>query len=194
MEKNTLRARIIGAILGLTTAAALWTMAAPSVHADGTDSGNTGAIRGGVFLPLNDSSRKAFGQVYGNGGIDYIFQSHNLQDRSMFSVDFIQGQQHGNTIQMIPVTIGEQYIQGPHANGVRPFYEVGAGAYFTHVKHPGDLDFNGSDTHNAVTYGGYAGVGLDLTSNFFVDARYHLVQPIKNTNFEGVQFSLGVRF
>jgi hypothetical protein len=193
MQMSKLTVRLLAAAIPVIAAAALLASASPA-SADSTTNQTVGAIRIGAFNPTNANTRRDFGLYDLEGGLDYTFQQTGLSERANVSIDFLETTKHGNELQTIPVTIGQQVIGGARSGGVREYVGYGIGAYFEHFNEPGTGNFNGSSTHNQVAYGGFLNAGLDLTTNLFIDARYHIVTPVKNINTDGIELTAGVRF
>jgi hypothetical protein len=178
----------------LAIAMAATAFAAPAVHAQVNKSDTTGAIRLGAYIPVNSNTQQTYGRYYWAGGLDYYFQQNGVDQRSNFSVDYTSYTDGNNYLRIIPVTVGQQSILPARGRGVRPYVGYGIGAYFVHVKNPSNPSFGASDTVNSTVYGGYMQAGLDLTDNLFVDARYHIVSPVKNVNTDSFELTAGVRF
>ncbi len=160
-----------------------------------TKSPTVAAIRGGAYFPFNSTTKSSVGKVWAGGGLDYNIQQKPGMTRTVLSVDYIERSSGGNTIRLIPVTIGEFNLQGAgegQNNNVRPYLGLGVGAYFVHQTLPSNQLGNAkSDT---TTIGGYLGAGLDISSNFLVEARYHILPKIGGINSSGLQITAGVRF
>ena len=177
----------------LAIAAAAMSFAAPAVHAQSTTS-TIGAIRLGEYIPVNSATQQTYGRYYLTGGLDYYFQQNQTTSRSVISVDYTEFSKSGNDIRVIPVTIGQQSMEAARGQSVRPYIGYGVGAYFIHLKDPNDTNFGGSDTENATAFGGFLEAGLDLTTNLFLDARYHIVTPVKSVNTDSLEITAGLRF
>ncbi len=157
------------------------------------------AVRGGAYFPFNRTTKNAVGKTWGGGGLDYAFQQKPGLSRTVLSVDYIERSSGGNTIRLIPVTIGQFTLQGAgqgQNNNVRPYLGIGVGAYFVHQTVPAALPTAQVTTqsNNTTTIGGYLGAGLDISSNFLVEARYHILPKIGGINSSGLQITAGVRF
>ncbi len=176
--------------------------AAPSAQAQtppDTKSPTVFAVRGGAYFPFNRTTKNEVGKTWAGGGLDYVIQQKPGLSRTLLSVDYIERSSGGSTIRLIPVTIGEFTLQGAgegQTNNVRPYLGIGVGAYFVHQKVPSVLPTAQAFTQNndTTTIGGYLGAGLDISSNFLVEARYHILPKIGGINSSGLQITAGVRF
>ncbi len=160
-----------------------------------TKSPSIAAVRLGAYFPFNRTTKNDVGKTWAGGGLDYNIQQKPGMARTVLSVDYIERSSGGNTIRLIPVTIGEFTLQGAgegQSNNVRPYFGIGTGAYFVHQKLPAT---DGSTQKNdTTTLGGYLAAGLDISSNFLVEARYHILPKIGGINSSGLQVTAGVRF
>lgn len=172
--------------------------AAPSAQAQtppDTKSPTIFAVRGGAYFPFNSTTKRSVGKTWASGGLDYVFQQKAGLSRTVLSVDYIERSSGGNTIRLIPVTIGQFTLQGAgegQNNNVRPYLGIGVGAYFVHQALPDNQ--LGSTRNDTTTIGGYLGAGLDISSNFLVEARYHILPKVGGINSSGLQITAGVRF
>lgn len=173
-------------------------LAAPSAHAQtpaDTKSPPIAAIRLGAYFPFNRTAKNFVGKTWAGGGLDYVIQQKPGMSRTLLSVDYIERSGNGSTIRLIPVTIGQFMLQsageGQNSN-VRPYLGIGVGAYFVHQNLP---TVNGTmQSNDTTTIGGYLSAGLDISSNFLVEARYHILPKIGGVNSTGLQLTAGVRF
>jgi hypothetical protein len=152
-----------------------------------------GAIRGGIFLPTDNATSKNLGKYVGSAGLDISFAQSPYSYRSNISVDYMEESLHGNNLRMIPVTVNQIWYGGSGVSRIRPYFGLGMGAYFIHVRDSEDPSI-ASNGDNKTDYGGFAAIGSDLGSNLFVDLRYHVVGSVEDLNADGFQASLGVRF
>ncbi len=173
-------------------------LASPSAQAQtpaDTKSPPVAAVRLGAYFPFNRTAKNFVGKTWAGGGLDYAFQQKPGLSRTLLSVDYIERSSGGSTIRLIPVTIGQFQLQGAgegQNNNVRPYLGIGVGAYFVHQNLPQtDGTMHSNDT---TTIGGYLGAGLDISSNFLVEARYHILPKVGGVNSTGLQLTAGVRF
>jgi outer membrane protein W len=175
----------------LTLLAAARPAAAQTELPTASDNQPIAALRGGVYFPFNSNLKNNGGKTLYSGGLDYVIQHKVGQNRTELSVDYIERSSGGHDIRIIPVTIGSFTLQSGQ-NGVRPYVGVGVGAYFVHQNLPDDSGVN--QNSNKVAIGGYIGAGLDLPSNFLVEARYHILQRVGTYNSDGLEVMAGIRF
>lgn len=153
------------------------------------------AIRAGAYFPFNSTTKSMVGKTWAGGGLDYVIQQKPGLSRTVLSADYIERSSGGSNIRLIPVTIGEFMLQGAgegQNNNVRPYLGIGTGAYFVHQNLPNNT--NGDTSKDTTTIGGYLSAGLDISSNFLVEARYHILPKIGGINSSGLQITAGVRF
>lgn len=157
------------------------------------------AVRAGAYFPFNSTTKREVGKTWAGGGLDYSVQQKPGASRTILSVDYIERSSGGSTIRLIPVTFGQFTLQGANEgqhNNVRPYLGIGVGAYFVHQTVPSTLPTaQVTAQHNdTTTIGGYLGAGLDISTNFLVEARYHILPKIGGINSSGLQITAGVRF
>ncbi len=148
-------------------------------------------VRGGVYFPFNSRLKANSGKTFYGGGLDYRIQGQPGVTRTELSVDYIERSSGGNTIRIIPVTVGQFALQLGQGT-VHPYVGFGAGAYFVHENLPDNNDIQ--QNTNKVAIGGYVGAGLDLPSNLMVEARYHLIEKVGTYEPSGLQVMAGIRF
>lgn len=180
---------------------ALAIAAKPALAQSGTNlnSPTVGAIRLGIYLPASSHVTTPIGKVFPGGGLDYTFQQ-TAQDRAQVSLDYIERSSSGSDVRVVPLTVSDIIYSGPRAD-FRPYWGVGAGAYFVHVNvpnpnpaitigTPGAQIVNGTDT----VFGGFLDLGLDFQYDIFVDARYHWIGEVDGVNPSGLELTAGYRF
>lgn len=157
------------------------------------DNSNTpvAVVRADLYFPFNSLIKNDVGKTFYGGGLDYIIQRQQSEGKTELSVDYIERSSGGNDARIIPVTIGEFTFGNPSGN-TRPYFGIGAGAYFIHQKGPDNTGLEQSQDKTAV--GGYFAAGLNLPDNFILEARYHLIQKVGIYNSSGLQVSAGFRF
>lgn len=157
------------------------------------------AIRLGIYLPASSHVTSPIGKVFPGGGLDYTFLQSG-QDRAQVSLDYIERSSSGSDVRIVPLTVSDIIYSGPNA-GIRPYWGVGAGAYFVHAKvpnpdtqqtigNPGADIVNGTDT----VFGGFLDLGLEFPQYIFVDARYHWIGEVDHVNTSGLELTAGYRF
>jgi hypothetical protein len=166
-----------------------------------TNQPTVGAIRLGVYIPTSSKVTSPVGKYFFPvGGLAYTFQQDS-GNRSDIGADYIERSSSGSDVRVIPLTVSETYYGGPRAQGVRPYWSVGVGAYFVHVSvpnpnpnevvgNPGAAQVNHTDT----VLGGFLGLGLDFPANYFIDLRYHQVSEVSHVNTSGFELCGGYRF
>ena len=182
------------ALPGVLALALLSTSAQAQTPPD-TKSPPIAAVRVGAYFPFNSYTKNIVGKTWAGGGLDYVIQQKPGLSRTILSVDYIERSSGGSDIRLIPVTIGEFTLQGAgegQSNNVRPYFGIGTGAYFVHENVPGNI--NGNAKSDTTTIGGYLAAGLDISSNFLVEARYHILPKIGGISNSGLQVTAGVRF
>lgn len=147
-------------------------------------------VRGGVYFPFNARAKNSIGKTWYGGGLDYAFQQTAGVSRTCVGLDYIERSSGSNTVRIIPLTVSQFSEQGS-ANGIRPYFGVGAGAYFVHQDIPNDIGVR--ENTNATALGGFVAAGLDLPGNFLVEARYHYITKVGSSNNSGLQVMAGVR-
>jgi hypothetical protein len=177
----------------LAIAAAVFAIAAPAVNAQTSQSSTVGAIRLGAYIPVNTNTQETYGRYFFAGGLDYYFQN-TTSERDLVSADYTEYSKGANDLRVIPVTLGQQTTSGSTGQSTRPYVGYGIGAYFVHISNPNDANLGGSTVENGIAFGGYIGAGLDIGSNLFLDARYHIVTPVKDVNTDSLELTAGLRF
>lgn len=148
-------------------------------------------VRAGVYFPFNSKLKNNGSKALYAGGLDYTIQHKTGVNRTVLSVDYIEKTGGGHDVRIIPVTIGSFALQTGQGS-VRPYFGVGAGAYFIHQNLPDDSGAN--QNTNKVAIGGYLGAGVDFSSNLLLEARYHIIQKVGGYNSGGLEVTAGIRF
>jgi hypothetical protein len=151
-----------------------------------------GDVRLGIFYPQSDAVRNVFTTTIPDIGLDYILTQDPGTSRTLLGADFIQRTSGASKMQIIPVTISQQYYHTLGGTSFTPYGELGVGAYFLSLNETSVPAL--TSTNSLTSLGGFVGGGVDLTSSVFIDARYNLIGTLKGQNPSGYQFSLGLRF
>ena len=195
-SKRAISAALVAFGVGIVALAAQ-----PAMAQNGAGNQPTvGAIRLGVFLPASNKVTSPVGKYFPGGGLDYTFQQSS-DNRAQIDADYIERSSSGSDVRVIPVTVSDLYYSGARSGGVRPYWEIGLGAYFVHVKvpnpNPNEVVGNaGAATINktSTVMGGFLGAGLEFPDNLFIDARYHQVSEVSHVNTSGFEITGGYRF
>ena len=152
----------------------------------------SGDIRAGVLFPLNSTINGHLGSTTPLGAVDLVIKHEGAAQNTIFTVEYQEKQQNGYKIQVIPLTVGQVTYAGDSVASVRPYFGYGVGAYLVTSTLP---DSNGfSESNNTTAFGGYLGVGLDLTNSIFVDARYQATTKVGPATASGIEVTGGFRF
>ena len=152
----------------------------------------SGDIRAGVLFPLNSTINNNVGKTVPLGGVDFVLKHDGADQNTIISGEYQQRDSHGYQLRIIPITIGQVAYSGQSTSGFRPYFGYGVGAYLVQSTLP---DSNGfSVSNNSTAFGGYLGLGLDITNEIFVDARYQAVTKVGPATPSGIEVSAGFRF
>jgi outer membrane protein W len=152
----------------------------------------SGDIRIGGFYIYDNTTRNYIATVIPAIGVDYTLESLPGTYRTNLGVDYMDRSSNGTQLQDIPVTISEQYYHKIGGTGFTPYGEAGVGAYFVKLSEASNPNL--VSVHSETSIGGFVGLGLDISSSVFLDARYHIVSNIQGQNPSGIEFTAGVRF
>ena len=167
--------------------------AAPSaVRAEVSTQTQAGDIRIGLYYLYDNTTRDTIGTTIPDVGLDYTLESVPGIYRTNIGVDYIDRSSNGLQLQIIPVTISEQYYHTVGGTNFTPYGEAGLGAYFVRLTEPNNTSL--TSPHSETSLGGFIGLGVDLTSSVFLDARYNLIGNIQGQNPSGIEFTGGIRF
>jgi hypothetical protein len=161
-------------------------------RADSPGDKKVGDIRLGVYYSGSSGIRQTFTSTVASAGLDYIVGETVGISRSVIGVDYMQRGGGGSSLQIIPVTISEQYYHTLGGTGVTPYGEAGVGGYFVKINDQNHENLTSS--HSETALGGFIGGGIDLNSSLFLDLRYHLIGTIKGDDPSGYEFTAGIRF
>jgi opacity protein-like surface antigen len=167
-------------------------IACSSVRADTIGDQKVGAIRLGVYYSASSGVRNTFTSSIGSAGLDVNLGSTVGTSRSVLSVDYISRSSGSSKLQIIPLTISEQYYRNIGGTDWTPYGEAGIGGYFIQ-----DQDQNNSSlltTHAKTSLGAFIGGGFDISESIFVDLRYHLIQNLHGDDPSGYELTAGYRF
>jgi outer membrane protein W len=161
-------------------------------RADGTVDQKVGDIRLGVYYLENGATRSSFTSTIGSIGLDYILGESVGTSRSVLGVDYIERSAGGSKIQIIPLTVSEQYYHTIGGTAFTPYGEAGIGLYFVNLNDQNNAAL--ASTHSETGAGAFIGGGIDISSGVFLDLRYHLIQNIQGDDPSGYQLTAGYRF
>jgi len=145
--------------------------------------GNTSAVSVGDFFADSGAAKK-----YGGDSQLYISYQYTVPvnvpftaTKTIVAAEFETGTGNGGHSNVVPITIGE-FLGGdgksPYA--LHNYYGgVGIGAYIENIGH----------SSSTVRAGGYAAVGYNFAHDFYVQAKYQIVESAN-----GPILSAGVRF
>jgi hypothetical protein len=185
--------RVVQRALMLTFVALTAVMTADRPAAAQTTTSDQAAIRLGIFLPTNTRIHDQVGNLFPAGGIDYTLANESRASKAIISVDFWDRNDGGRQLQVLPITVGEQfYSVNKDQTLSKTYFGFGLGGYITSVNVLDDSNF--VVDKNQVEYGGYVNAGADLWEGIFVDARYHVATAIGPTNIDGLELTMGYRF
>ena len=157
------------------------------------DSQNVGDARVGVYYLGNTGIRNTFTSAIATAGLDYYLGEETHTSRSILGVDYIQRSSgSGTKLQIIPVTISQQYYHTIGGTDFTPYGEAGIGAYFVSLQEANSSNL--TSTHSLTSLGGFIGGGIDLSNNVFLDLRYHLIGNLEGQNPSGYELTAGFRF
>lgn len=105
------------------------------------------------------------------------------------SLGYSRGKRNGNTLQMVPLTIGKTFAPPNPVGGVTGYlyFGGGLGPYFLKASGGGTSD-------SKTTIGGYGVVGYQLPNKFFVEGKYHLVGKVAGVKPSGFALLVGRSF
>jgi len=161
-------------------------------QADTVGNEKIGDVRVGVYYLANSTVRQTYSSAIASFGLDYTVGESIGTSRTVIGVDYIQKGDHATKLQIVPVTISQQYYHTITGTDFTPYGEVGLGAYFLQADDPNNQSLNG--THNETAVGGFVGGGFDLTSSAFLDLRYHFIGNIQGDDPSGYELTVGLRF
>ncbi len=167
-------------------------LSSTACRADTIGNEKVGAIRLGVYYPANSGVRSDFSSTIASAGLDYNLSESIGTSRSVLGVDYMERSSGANKLQIIPVTISEQYYREVGGTGWVPYGEAGLGAYFVKAQDPNNASL--VSTHAKTALGAFIGGGFDITDTFFLDLRYHLIPSIKGEDPSGYELTAGIRF
>lgn len=143
------------------------------------------AVKIGAFMPVNKEVRTGSGTFVGAFEVDMTIQRFPEKSSvSLLSVGYIAR----GGLRIVPVTISQIFRDPNNPSGRDYYYGVGVGLY--------SARFEREDTSDRVKnlLGGFGVVGLEVSQNFFVEAKYHIISRYDRKNINGVQVSVGRRF
>ncbi|MBW3636109.1 MAG: outer membrane beta-barrel protein [Armatimonadetes bacterium] len=142
----------------------------------------------GALLPSQNAARDAAGSVVPAAEVDIRIPRFLGADFVSIGIQSRSGDE--GKLRVIPLTVSRTF-QPPNPVGRvtgTPYFGVGAGAYFLDGR-----SALGSD--NKVTVGGFAQVGYQLPSKFFVEAKYQLTAgKAAGLSANGLQLFVGRSF
>lgn len=105
------------------------------------------------------------------------------------STGYTSGSNNGNTMRVVPLTVGRYFsAPNPAAKATGNVYAgAGAGPYFVHINRDGD-------SANKVAVGGYGVVGYQLPNKYFIEAKYAVTTKVRGADAGGLMLSIGRSF
>lgn len=141
----------------------------------------------GVFFPVDKDVQDAFGKSWTRIGITPLsFQKPDTW-KSSFDFVYLHERRKGNSVTLIPVTIGVTKSFGTDPN-MRPYVAFRLGPYWGDVSSPAfgvneskvGLDVNGA-------------VGITFNNMFYIEGRYDHMSDFAGIKFSGFFISAGIR-
>ena len=141
----------------------------------------------GVFLPSSDAKDFAGGTQF-SGEVDVAIPSLGA-GRTFFSAGYYRGSKDGNSLRMIPLTVGRLFSPPNPVGGVtgNVYFGLGAGAYLLHTS-------GGGRSGSKTAPGGFAVVGYQFPNPFFVEAKYHVAGSVNGISPNGLAIMVGRHF
>jgi hypothetical protein len=156
------------------------------------------SVKVGGFFPSTASASHNSGSTVLSAGLDYAIPSMGQgSTTSLPSVyfDYNGGSKNGGHVDTygLGVAVRSSAVPSNPASkaGLQPYVGLGVGYYDVMVK---NTRVNPSVSGTKATFGGKIFVGVNLTSNFFVEANYQLISSVKSVNPSGFGAQVGVRF
>jgi hypothetical protein len=125
-------------------------------------------VKVGALLPSQSNSRDNAGSVVPAAEVDVRIP--RILGADFVSVGIQQRSNNGGKLRVVPLTLSRTF-QPPNPLGRvtgTPYFGLGVGAYQLQGQRNGD-------SKTKITPGGFAQVGYQLPSKFFVEAKYQLV-------------------
>jgi outer membrane protein W len=167
-------------------------LSTPACRADPIGNQKVGALRLGVYYVGSGGVRNTFTSTIGSIGLDYDIGNSIGTSRSVVSLDYISRSSGSNKLQLIPLTISEQYYHSIGGTDWVPYGEAGLGAYFVQDQNQNNASL--LSTHAETALGCFIGGGFDISDTIFLDLRYHLIQTIHGDDPSGYELTAGFRF
>ncbi len=142
----------------------------------------------GAIYPTDGDTRDLAGSTHIGGEVDVALPKL-FGGKYLISAGYFQGSDNGNSLRMIPLTIG-RYIQPPNPVGAltgNVYFGAGLGAYLVRGKVAGVSE-------SKTTIGGYGSVGYQFPNPYFVEAKYHLVGKVNGLRPGGLAITVGRHF
>ncbi|HEX5323061.1 MAG TPA: outer membrane beta-barrel protein [Capsulimonadaceae bacterium] len=156
------------------------------------------SIKVGGYFPSNSSARDNGGSTQLSAGIDYAVPSTGGNSTtSLPSVyfDYNGGSKNGGHVNTYGVGFAVRSAasssSAPAKMGFSPYVGIGTGYYEVQVK---NNTVKPSVSGSGGSFGGKIFAGLNLSSNFFIEANYQLISSRKGVNPSGFGVQLGARF
>lgn len=146
-------------------------------------------VKVGALLPTQEAARDSSGSVVPAGEVDVRIPS--FLGGSFATIGYQERGRNGGKLRTIPLTISRTFSPTNPVGGVTGnlYFGVGAGPYFLSGR-----DANG-DSKSRVTIGGFAQIGYETPSKFFIEAKYQLTaQKAAGLSPNGVLLFVGRSF
>jgi hypothetical protein len=176
---------VLGSVLGMLALGAILVRPVGAVPGPSLPVlGGPSSLSVGAFFPSSDKTKDAGGATQLAVDFHYMLpvpNPLNIPTRTMVNLGVEAGAKNGRHSTVIPLTISQVVAPsgGSPVGGGSPYIGVGVGVYVV----------NTSGLSASSKIGGFAQIGYNLTSMFFIDAKYQFVQDAN-----GAVVSAGLRF
>lgn len=138
------------------------------------------ALRGGIFLPVEDELQDLDNVWFALGGDAEFDRGFVAGANTVLSLDWFS-RNGGANANAFPLMVSQRWYTGRWPN--RTYFQVGIGPVFT--------DFKPAD----IVFGARGGVGIELNDRFFAEANFYWSDDTKqDVGVIGAAGFLGVRF
>lgn len=180
--------RIAKGCRALLAGLALPALLSATVRAQDTARQKPFAAKIGVFFATDPDARRAGGDGMVVLETEYRLQTLIENNTLLSNTNLTIGYTEHNDLRIIPITLSQTFSDSRAEPGTGYYYGLGAGLYITRLR----SDSTSGDTKNL--FGGFAVVGLNLSTKLFVEAKYHLISRYQSENVSGIQATVGTRF
>ena len=141
----------------------------------------------GVLTPQDRTARDRVGTPLFLGEADLRIPSAGTGAQTYVSIGYQERRAHGNDLRIVPLTVSRLYSPSNPAGAITGnlYYGLGTGIYLMRGR-------AGGSTKDVTAPGGFAVVGYQTPSTFFVEAKYQLVtSKVNGMRPNGILFMVG---